>query len=113
MAVGLAVGGGGARLCCRAIRGAAIRGRDRAVAAGLPAVIACPSTETRNTWHTPAGNVVLVCPAQRRDTSCSDCMLCHQGGRGRRVIVAFIAHGVGKRKADAAITAQREREVIA
>jgi hypothetical protein len=86
---------------------------DRAVAAGLPAVLACPSTETRSTWHTPAGNVVLVCPAQRRDTSCSDCMLCHQGGRGRRVIVAFIAHGTSKRKADAAITAQREREVIA
>ena len=35
MAVRLAVGGGGARLCCRAIRGAAIRGRGRAVAAGL------------------------------------------------------------------------------
>ena len=86
---------------------------DRAVAAGLPAVLACPSTETRNTWHTPAGNVVLVCPAQRRNTSYSDCMLCHQGGRGRRVIVAFIAHGTSKRKADAAITAQREREVIA
>lgn len=86
---------------------------DRAVAAGLPAVLACPSTETRNTWHTPAGNVVLVCPAQRRDTSCSDCMLCHKSGRGRRVIVAFVAHGTGKRKADAAITAQRQREAMA
>ena len=76
---------------------------DRAVSAGLPAVLAVPSTETRNTWHTPAGNVVLVCPAQRRETSCSDCMLCHQAGRGRRVIVAFVAHGTGKRKADAVI----------
>jgi hypothetical protein len=41
---------------------------DRAIAAGLPAVIAVPSTETRKTWHTPAGNAVLVCPAQRSDT---------------------------------------------
>jgi len=84
---------------------------DRAVAAGLPAVLACPSSETRNTWHTPAGNVVLVCPAQRRDTSCSDCMLCHQGGRGRRVIVAFVAHGTSKKKADLAINAQRSKEI--
>lgn len=83
---------------------------DRAVAAGLPAVLACPSTETRSTWHTPAGNVVLVCPAQRRETSCSDCMLCHQGGRGRRVIVAFVAHGTSKKKADQAINAQRVKE---
>ena len=35
MAVRLAVGGGGARLGVGAIRGAAIRGRGRAVAAGL------------------------------------------------------------------------------
>ena len=83
---------------------------DRAVSAGLPAVLAVPSTETRSTWHTPAGNVVLVCPAQRRDTSCSDCMLCHQAGRGRRVIVAFVAHGTSKRKADAVI---QSREPLA
>jgi len=76
---------------------------DRAVSAGLPAVLAVPSTETRNTWHTAANNVVLVCPAQRRETSCSDCLLCHQAGRGRRVIVAFVAHGTSKRKADAVI----------
>jgi hypothetical protein len=78
---------------------------DRAIAAGLPAVIAVPSTETRTTWRTPAGNAVLVCPAQRSDTkTCSDCQLCSDK-RGRRVIIAFLAHGTGKRKADAAIAA--------
>ena len=82
---------------------------DRAVAAGLPAVLACPSDETRSQWRTPAGNVVLICPAQRRDdAACSTCMLCHQGGRGRRVIVGFVSHGASKRKSDAAIAAQRE-----
>jgi hypothetical protein len=77
---------------------------DRAIAAGLPAVMACPSTEPRNSWRTAGGNSVLVCPAQRSDTrTCADCQLCHS--RGRRVIIAFKAHGTGKRKADAAIAA--------
>jgi len=74
---------------------------DHAIASGLPAVLAVDSDETRDTWHTPAGNVVLVCPAQRRDTDCATCQLCHS--RGRRVIVAFRAHGTSKRKANQAI----------
>jgi hypothetical protein len=75
---------------------------DNAIAAGLPAVMVANSDETRTTWHTPAGNTVLVCPAQRSDTTtCADCKLCHN--RGRRVVIAFLAHGTGKRKANAAI----------
>ena len=78
---------------------------DRAIAAGLPAVLAVKSDETRKTWHTPAGNTVLVCPAQRSDTkTCSDCQLCSDK-RGRRVVIAFLAHGTGKKKANAAIAA--------
>lgn len=77
---------------------------DHAIAHGLPAVMAVRSDETRTTWQTPAGNRVLVCPAQRSDTkTCADCQLCHK--RGRRVIIAFLAHGTGKRKAQAAIAA--------
>ena len=77
---------------------------DAAVAAGLPAVLTVDSAETRAQWSTAAGNRVIVCPAQRRDgVTCSDCMLCHK--RGRRVVVAFIAHGVSRRKADAALAA--------
>lgn len=75
---------------------------DAAIAAGLPAVMAVPSGESRVTWRTAAGNAVLVCPAQRSDTrTCADCRLCHT--RGKRVIVAFLAHGTAKRRADAAI----------
>jgi len=77
---------------------------DAAVAAGLPAVLTVDSAETRAQWSTAAGNRVIVCPAQQRDgVTCSDCMLCHK--RGRRVVVAFLAHGTGKRKAQAALAA--------
>ena len=75
---------------------------DHAIACGLPAVLAVPSSETRTTWQTPGGNRVLVCPAQRSDTkTCADCQLCH--ARGKRVIIAFLAHGTSKRKAEQAI----------
>jgi transcription initiation factor TFIID subunit TAF12 len=78
---------------------------DRAIAAGLPAVLAVPSDEERVTWQTAAGNRVLVCPAQRSDTkTCADCKLCHK--RGRRVIIAFLAHGINKRKVNAVIAAK-------
>jgi len=75
---------------------------DHAIAAGMPAVLAVPSTETRNAWRTPAGNAIIVCPAQRSNArTCSDCALCHS--RGARVVIAFRAHGTGKAKAEAAI----------
>jgi len=77
---------------------------DDAIAAGLPAVMVADSSESRTTWHTKGGNIALVCPAQRSDTkTCADCKLCHH--RGRRVIIAFLAHGTGKRKANAALGA--------
>ena len=75
-----------------------VEAADAAIAAGLPATITVPSTETRTTWRTPERNLVMVCPAQRRETDCSQCMLCHK--RGKRVIVAFTAHGIRKKKAD-------------
>ena len=72
---------------------------DSAITAGLPAVLVVPSDETRTTWQTAGGNRVLVCPAQRSDTkTCASCQLCHK--RGRRVIIAFLAHGIAKLKAE-------------
>ena len=103
--------GENARLLRRANRGGfrvnvsteSERAADAAIAQGLPAVMAVPSSETRITWRTPEGNRVLVCPAQRSDTrQCADCALCHT--RGRRVIIAFLAHGTGKTKANAVIS---------
>jgi len=76
---------------------------DRAVAAGLPAVVAVPSTETRTAWSTPAGNRVVVCPAQREGSTvdCATCQLCYKRPAG--LVVAFLAHGTSKAKANAAI----------
>lgn len=72
---------------------------DDAIAHNLPAVMVAPSAESRVTWHTEGGNVVIVCPAQRSDTvTCADCMLCHK--RGKKVAIAFLAHGTSKRKAE-------------
>ena len=76
---------------------------DRAVAAGLPAVVAVPSTETRTAWSTPAGNRVVVCPAQREGSTmdCATCQLCYHRPAG--LVIAFLAHGTSKAKANAAI----------
>lgn len=71
---------------------------DRAIASGLPAVLAVSSEETRTVWRTPARNLVKVCPAQLRDTDCNRCMLCHK--RGSKVIIAFLAHGSRKSRAN-------------
>lgn len=71
---------------------------DRAIASGLPAVLAVSSKENRTVWRTPDRNLVKVCPAQLRDTDCSQCMLCHK--RGSKVIIAFLAHGARQSRAN-------------
>tara|TARA_R100001460_G_scaffold104211_1_gene149782 strand:+ start:1220 stop:1909 length:690 start_codon:yes stop_codon:yes gene_type:complete len=71
---------------------------DQAIKAGLPAVLAVSSEETRTTWRTPDRNLVKVCPAQLQDTDCNRCMLCHK--RGSKVIIAFLAHGSRKNRAN-------------
>ena len=77
---------------------------DAAVSAGLPAVVVVPGDESRTTWHTSGGNVVLICPAQRSDTkTCADCGLCQ--ARGKRVIIGFVAHGTRSAKVEAALSA--------
>ena len=76
---------------------------DLAIASGLPAVLAVSSEETRKVWRTPDRNLVKVCPAQLRDTDCNRCMLCHK--RGSKVIIAFLAHGSRKSRANQQLTA--------
>jgi len=76
---------------------------DAAIEQGLPAVLTVSSDEQRNSWRTPAGNVVITCPAQKRDdTNCQNCMLCHN--RGRRVVIAFLAHGTQRKRVNRAVT---------
>ena len=76
---------------------------DSAIASGLPAVLTVASSEQRITWQTAGGNRVLTCPAQRvKDLTCKACELCHK--RPRKLIIAFVAHGSGKNKVNAAIS---------
>ena len=67
---------------------------DDAMAMGLPAVTVVRN-DTPVPKRTPAGNLVVVCPAQTREVSCSECGLCSQAKR--KCVVAFMAHGTAKR----------------
>ena len=74
---------------------------DDAMAMGLPAV-AVVRNDTPVPERTPAGNLVVVCPAQAREVSCSECGLCSQAKRS--CVVAFLAHGTQAKKVNAAVS---------
>ena len=74
---------------------------DDALAMGLPAV-AVVRNDTPVPERTPAGNLVVVCPAQTREVSCSECGLCSQAQR--TCVVAFLAHGTQAKKVNAAVS---------
>ena len=81
---------------------------DAAVADGLRAVVIVPAAETRNRWQSPGGNPIVLCPAQRDGErfaamDCATCQLC--AARPQHVVVAFKAHGNGRRKAEATLGA--------
>lgn len=69
---------------------------DRLAKTGLPvATVVPPGAPSRFT--TPAGNKVVICPAQRSDTiTCATCRLCSKPDRG--FIVGFLPHGTGHKK---------------
>lgn len=65
---------------------------------GLPVVLTIPSTAP-DKLYTPAGRLVVTCPAQtREDVTCATCGLCARADRG--VIVGFRSHGVRSKKLD-------------
>jgi hypothetical protein len=75
---------------------------DKVAASGIPAVAVVPSTESRKSWRTDSGRVVVVCPATTQEgMTCSRCQLCAKGDRS--AIVAFPAHGAQARKVDAIV----------
>lgn len=64
-----------------------------------PVVVIVPRRTTAVSY-TPAGNKVVICPAQQRDDiSCDKCMLCQR--RDRSVIVGFYPHGTKARSVEA------------
>lgn len=72
---------------------------DRLAKTGLPvATVVPPGSPAR--FLSPAGNKVVVCPAQRSDTTtCDTCRLCSKPDRG--FIVGFLPHGTGHKKVSA------------
>lgn len=67
---------------------------DRAVAEGWRAAVGVPKDFPRQA-RTPAGHVVIVCPAQIRPgaVTCNTCRLCDASKRGP--VIAFRHHGSG------------------
>lgn len=72
---------------------------DSGVADVLPSVVVIPLLEKGErepkVTFSPAGRKIVVCPAQWRDTSCSECTMCQNSGRD--YIVGFRAHGIARR----------------
>lgn len=66
---------------------------------GLPLTCIVPM-DTPEKSYTPAGQTIIVCPAQTRDNvTCATCGLCQRADR--RIIVGFRAHGTRARITDA------------
>jgi len=72
---------------------------DRLAKTGLPvATVVPPDSPAR--FETPAGNKVVICPAQRSETTtCATCRLCSRADRG--FIIGFLPHGTGAKKVSA------------
>lgn len=62
-----------------------------------PVVTLLPHDQLTN-LETPAGRLVVVCPASKGDTTCAQCAIC--ANSERKAIVGFPAHGTQKSKAN-------------
>lgn len=68
----------------------------------LPVVAVVPE-DAPHRGTTPGGNKYIICPAQiRDDVSCATCGLC-QNADPKRPVIAFKAHGTGKRRIEATL----------
>ena len=71
---------------------------DKLVKLNIGTVVTLLPEDYQDKSITPAGNTVIVCPAQTRDNvSCSTCKLC--ANVNRSVIIGFKAHGTAKKAA--------------
>lgn len=67
---------------------------DKLKALGIGPVVTVMPKDSPNTVMTPAGNKVILCPAQYKEgVSCASCRLCQVVNRS--VIIGFKAHGAG------------------
>lgn len=70
---------------------------DEYVQLGIgPVVVTLPNDENRPQLKTPAGNPIVICPAQTSDLTCEQCCLCQI--QHRKSIVGFLAHGTAQKR---------------
>jgi hypothetical protein len=67
---------------------------DEYAAMGIAPVVLTVPENTRHNFTTPAGNKVVICPAETHGVTCADCKLC--AWSERKAIIAFPAHGSRK-----------------
>jgi len=76
---------------------------DTLAKTGLPVAAVVPQNSP-DRFTSPAGNKVVICPAQRvAGISCNACRLCAKGDR--TFIIGFKPHGTGARKVEAITSA--------
>jgi hypothetical protein len=78
---------------------------NKALSYGLNAVIVLPTGSIHKVIK--QDNLTIVrCPAEYKDTiQCANCMLCAKDRVKKRVVVAFTAHGTGKKKLSSKLSA--------
>ncbi len=78
---------------------------DKLKKLNIAPVVCIVPQDTPNTALTPAGNRVVVCPAQYQDSkiTCARCGFCQRADRN--VIIGFRSHGSGAKYAEAAAKA--------
>ena len=70
---------------------------DRLAKTGMPVATVVPGDTKTATLKTPAGRLVVVCPAQRMDNkTCASCGLCSQANRN--FLIGFLPHGTGAKR---------------
>jgi len=75
---------------------------DDLKAFNIAPVVVVVKESTPPVSHTPAGNKIVICPAQQKDSvTCASCKLCSL--RDRTFIIGFRAHGMQKNKVEAII----------
>ena len=80
-----------------------IQHADTLAELGLPVAAVVPQGSP-DRFTTPAGNKVVICPAQRvAGLSCDKCRLCAKADRG--FIIGFKPHGTGAKKVEAITSA--------
>ena len=84
-------------LSCDSEAQASLRHRE-----GFPSVCVVRSDDARRSWVDADGVRFQTCPAQLKEgVTCQTCRLCTRADRS--CVVAFRAHGTGKRKVDASV----------